>query len=207
MPLDYHINRTGTVVPSHNNDKVNNYYLQNVNMDGYFLLISLEPNQALLVKFPDRMNFFDRYSGIDTGGMNNGVLHGKGDHYLLANVAAALFGVAAVLKDTHSIHISFGDMSADNGSDPWSPGSVDHAGHGHGSRSGLDVDFRYIDNGGYSFHGKMNNKNFSKKNNEIVYQVAETFGFKKNYQGKMAKLSGIPTAGGHDDHGHLGFGS
>jgi len=207
MPFDYKINRDGTVVPEENKDQAHNYYLQKTDLSGYFFLISLPQNGANLVQFPDRLNFFDRYSGVDTGGKNNGVNHGKGDHFLLSEVAAALFGVAAVLKDTWGIHMSFGDMSADNGTDPWSPGSADHAGHGHGSRSGVDIDFRYVNHNGLSFHGKMNDKQFSATNNLTIYRVAETFGFKKNYQGKMAKLAGIPTAGGHDDHGHLGYGA
>lgn len=208
MPTDYMIKRDGTVTIFHGlADSTNNYHLRNQQNTAYNKLTTLETNAAGLVKFPDSMDFFGRYGTVDTGGKNGGVKHGKGDHYLLPHVAAALFGVAAVLKDTHGIHISFGDMSADNGTDPWSPGFNDHAGHGHGSRSGMDVDFRYIDKNGNSFHGKMNDDNFSVEKNDIVYRVAKTFNFNSNYQGTLAKLAGVPTASGHNDHGHLGYGS
>lgn len=208
MPTDYFINRNGTVkIFVGLADNIRNFFLKKTDDSEYFNLITLELNEANLVKFPDRMNFFDRYGVVDTGGKNNQVVHGKGDHYLLPDVAAHLFGLAAVLKDSYGIHISFGDMSADNGTDPWSKGFADHSGHGHGSRKGIDIDFRYINHAGHRFHGYMNDKQFSVEKNQLVYRIAELFGFRVNYQGKMSKLSGIPTAGGHDDHGHLGFGS
>ena len=154
--------------------------------------------------FPDELDFFSRYSTKDAGGKNNGVDHGKGDHYINPLVAAALFGLAAVLKDTHGIHMSFGDMSADNGSDPWQKGFKDHKGHGHSGRSGLDVDFRYIGKDSKAFHGTMNSNNFDHAKNETVFKVAQTFGFTENYRGSVS-LSGARYEAGHDDHGHLGF--
>lgn len=131
---------------------------------------------------------------------------GQGDHYVQPIVAAALFGLAAVLKDTHGITMDFGDMSADNGTDPWEKGSEDHKGHGHGDRSGLDIDFRYINYKGVSFRGLMTDKQFSVAKNQLVFDTAAKFGFTENYQGNSAKLKGIKTAGGHNNHGHLGYG-
>ncbi len=80
---------------------------------------------------------------------------GQEDHFVQPIVAAALFGLTAVLKDGYGIKISFGDMSSSNGSDPWQPGEKHHYGHGHkGNRSGLDVDFRYVNKDGVSFQSQ-----------------------------------------------------
>ncbi|MBK8810846.1 MAG: hypothetical protein IPN69_08975 [Acidobacteria bacterium] len=171
----------------------------------FVYLTSLTANNSFLVEFPARMDFFDRYSPVDKGGKNNGVDHGTGDHFVRPEVAAALFGLAAVLKDKYGITISFGDMSAENGTDPWSRRGEDHKGHGHKSRSGVDIDFRYIDKNGNSFQGKMNSSKFSTVNNQAVYDVAKSFGFTENFQGTTNKLIGVATASGHNNHGHLGF--
>lgn len=113
-------------------------------------------------------------------------------------------------------------MSSSNGSDPWQRGSKHHSGHGHlGKRSGLDVDFRYLTTAGSSFQdgnrgpwvkvGKsgyfndMGSSRFSVSNNQTLYNVANIFGFTRNYQGRNGNLTSIPGVGGHNDHGHLGL--
>jgi hypothetical protein len=104
--------------------------------------------------------------------------------------------------------MSFGDMSSSNGSDPWQAGQKHHSGHGHkGNRSGLDVDFRYINKDGVSFQSSTatSDSQFSKENNQTVYDNAKKFGFTVNYQGTNGRLTGVTKAGGHNDHGHLGF--
>jgi hypothetical protein len=118
-----------------------------------------------------------------------------------------LFGVINELRDK-GITISLGDMSSSNGSDPWQAGGGHHAGHGHnGNRSGLDVDFRYINSDGVSFQSQTatTSSQFSASNNASVYSAAKTFGFMKNYQGTAGTLSGVTKVGGHNDHGHLGM--
>ena len=100
-------------------------------------------------------------------------------------------------------------MSSSNGSDPWEKGFKHHAGHGHnGKRTGLDVDFRYLNINGKSFHSKNAFKSsyFSVLNNQRVYDAAATFGFTKNFQGTSGKgLLNVPTELGHNNHGHLGL--
>ncbi len=182
------------------------YYLEKMDTPGvYNFLTQLQTNNSGLVRFPDSKDFFNRYGPEDKGGENNGVKHGKGDHYLNPDVAAALFGLAAVLKDSHGITMSFGDMSAENGTDPYTKGGKDHLGHGHDGRSGLDIDFRYVDKDGNSFQGRMDSATFDKKKNQTIYDTAKTFGFIENYQGKLNKLTGVETEDGHNNHGHLGF--
>ncbi len=114
--------------------------------------------------------------------------------------------------------MSFGDMSSSNGSDPWQKSYEKnrnrghHGGHGHlGDRSGLDIDFRYINTNGESFQSTTarSDSQFSVANNQAVYNVASTFGFTANYQGnsqgRNRGLTGPQAIGGHNDHGHLGF--
>ena len=99
-------------------------------------------------------------------------------------------------------------MSSSNGSDPWQAGSKHHAGHGHnGKRSGLDVDFRYLNDSGVSFQSQTatTDSQFSLTNNTAVYNAGKRFGFTKNYQGTSGTVSGITKVGGHNDHGHLGI--
>lgn len=134
---------------------------------------------------------------------------GSGDHYLKPAAAAAFFGVIHELNGK-GITISFGDMSSSNGSDPANAGknTFHHAGHGHtGKRTGLDADFRYIDQDGKSYRGVMSDSRFSVENNTAVYNAAERFGFShaNTYQGKTGTIAGVKTMGGHNNHGHLGF--
>jgi hypothetical protein len=135
---------------------------------------------------------------------------GAGDHFLQPVVAAALFGVINVLNDQNpQWNLSLGDMSSSNGSDPWQQGQRHHAGHGHnGTRSGLDIDFRYLDNNGISFQSPTasTDAQFSQANNESVFRTAGTFGFNLNWRGPNAPaMANSSPAGGHDNHGHLGF--
>jgi hypothetical protein len=99
-------------------------------------------------------------------------------------------------------------MSSSNGSDPWQSGSKHHAGHGHfGKQSGMNADFRYINNDGNSFQSATatSDSSFSLENNTSVYDAAERFGFTKNYQGTNGTVSGVTKVGGHNDHGHIGL--
>lgn len=133
---------------------------------------------------------------------------GQGDHYLKPETAAALFGLVNYLHSEYGFTISLGDMSSSNGSDPWQIGFKHHAGHGHlGKRSGLDVDFRYLNTDGNSFQSSnaFKSSSFSTLNNQRVYNAAATFGFTKNYQGTSGSLTGVTKVGGHNDHGHLGL--
>lgn len=157
---------------------------------------------------------FNRYGTVDAGGQDRatGENVGQGDHFLQAVAAAALFGTLNVLNSDHQLTVSLGDMSSSNGSDPWQPGGRHHAGHGHdGNRSGLDIDFRYMNNNGVSFQSQTarSDAQFSVQNNQTVYDTARTFGFTTNYQGtnrgNNGDIQGVTRAGGHNDHGHLGF--
>jgi hypothetical protein len=133
---------------------------------------------------------------------------GQGDRFVQPGVAAALFGLTTVLNQDYGITIALGDMSSSNGSDPWQPGSIHHGGHGHkGNRTGLDIDFRYVNGDGLSFQSTtaITDKQFSQKNNQTVYDRAKKFGFDTNYQGTNGKLARVRKVAGHNDHGHLGF--
>ncbi|RMG01716.1 MAG: hypothetical protein D6735_11385, partial [Acidobacteria bacterium] len=205
---DYFINRDGSYVVVKNDCKCHNYYIETEKGSReYRQLATLEENDAGLVEFPAEMDFFGRYGSVDKGGGD----HGAGDHFVKPEVAAGLFGVAAVLKDEYGITISFGDTSSSNGRDLWHPGMIHHSGHGHNGRSGLDVDFRYINKDGKSFRSNSarSDSQFSVEKNQAVYDVAKTFGFNENYQGnrqgKKTGLQGVKAIGGHNDHGHLGY--
>ncbi len=199
-------------------DSFDRFYVETEETPGkYKFLTSLEKNEAGLVNFPANSNFFERYGTEDAGGNDRkvGEIVGQGDHYLQPVVAAALFGLAAVLKDSNGITMSFGDMSSANGSDPWQPSMANktaknghHSGHGHnGVRTGLDVDFRYVNGDGASFQSKTatSDPQFSAEKNQTIYDTAKKFGFTTNYQGTSGKLTGVTRVGGHNDHGHLGF--
>jgi len=218
---DYYINRDGSWTVVETQCQCDTYNIETQAGSGeYRELGTLQRNAAGLVEFPGEMNFFTRYGAPDAGGVDRvlGETVGQGDHFVRPDVAAGLFGLSAVLKDDYGITMSFGDMSSSNGSDPWQPSFVKnpnrghHGGHGHlGDRSGLDIDFRYINNNGESFQGKKarSSSDFSVANNQAVYNVASTFGFTVNYQGnsqgRNTGLTGPQAIGGHNDHGHLGF--
>jgi hypothetical protein len=99
-------------------------------------------------------------------------------------------------------------MSSSNGSDPWQQGSDHHQGHGHlGTRSGIDIDFRYLNTDGLSFQSPnaFGSAQFSADNNQSLYNAARTFGFTTNYQGTNGTLTNVNQASGHNNHGHLGL--
>lgn len=49
-------------------------------------------------------------------------------------------------------------------------------------------------------------KIFDKAKNEALYTLANKWGFTANYTGPNTPISGITRSGGHDNHGHFGFG-
>jgi len=160
-----------------------------------------------MVEFPANGLLFGRYGTIDAGGVSGAEIVGQGDRYLRPIAAAALFGIANSLTN-RGFMIDFGDMSSSNGSDPWQPGGNHHAGHGHmGKRSGLDVDFRYVDADGLSFQSSnaFENERYDSGTNQIVYDTAKRFGFTKNFQGLSGNLDGPTKIPAHNDHGHLGL--
>lgn len=206
------IDRNGSIrVRNRTNATRHRYFIQNRQADDYIQLITLSSNGAGLVKFLSEgvmggNTYFSRYGTVDSGGRSGSENVGQGDHYLLPIVAAALFGTAIVLRENHAITVSFGDMSSSNGSDPWSPGFQHHSGHGHrGSRSGLDVDFRYVNSRGLSFQGRNAARDMDIGKNTTIYTVAQRFGFRNNYQGTQGRIPGVTKVRGHNDHGHLGF--
>jgi RHS repeat-associated protein len=210
-PDDHYINNDGSIKSVKTDDTFDRFYVQDNNSaTGYNLAGQLDKNDAGLVQFPATGVGLSRYGTVDAGGTSTSPAEtvGQGDHYLKPAAAAALFGLANYLNTNNNFTISLGDMSSSNGSDPWQPGSRHHAGHGHfGRRSGLDVDFRYLNNEGISFQSAnaFNNSNFSSDNNQSVYDAAAIFGFTKNYQGTSGNLTGATKVAGHNDHGHLGL--
>lgn len=210
-PDDYYVARDGTIQVFETAECFDRFYVETNDIPGkYQKVAQLEKNEAGLVEVPATMNFFDRYGTVDAGGTdkNGDETVGQGDHFVQPIVAADLFGLAAVLKDSHGISISFGDMSSSNGSDPWQPGQIHHSGHGHkGNRSGLDVDFRYVNKDGVSVQSQTatSDSQFSREKNQTIYDTAKKFGFTSNYQGTNGELTGVTKAAGHNDHGHLGF--
>jgi RHS repeat-associated protein len=213
---DYYIERDGYIAFIETEDTFDRFYYQE--STSWTLVATLEKNSAGLVKFPDSGTGFNRYGMVDAGGTDKDPKTrkvreevGEGDHYLEPKVAAALFGVCMRLYKEHSITISLGDMSSSNGSDPWQSGQNHHSGHGHqGNRSGMDIDFRYLNGDGVSFQSASatTDSQFSSANNQTVFDTAVKFGFTVNYQGTAGSspLTGPSRVSGHNDHGHLGFG-
>lgn len=100
------------------------------------------------------------------------------------------------------------EFSSSSGSDPWQPGGRHHAGHGHlGTRTGIDVDVRYLNTSGNSFQSAnaFTNDSYSRENNQTLFTTAELFGFTKNFQGLSGDLTGPRKINAHNDHGHLGL--
>ena len=208
---DYYINKDASIRTVKTDDSFDRFYVQDdISDTGYKQVAQLDKNEAGLVQFPATGTGFDKFGSNDAGGTSTSPPEtvGQGDHFLKPITAAALFGVADKLNSDYGLTISFGDMSSSNGSDPWQSGSKHHAGHGHlGKRSGLDVDFRYMNTEGESFQSSnaFNSSSFSSLNNQRVFDAAAAFGFTKNYQGTSGNLTGATKVGGHNDHGHLGF--
>lgn len=174
---------------------------------GFGLSTTLTENTAGLVEFPANGTGFTRYGVNDAGGTDAGIVHGPGDHWLKPITAAALFGLCNKLSRDKSFVVAFGDMSSSNGSDPWESG-IHHKGHGHGgNRIGVDIDFRYLNTEGTSFHSSnaFLDSKFSADNNQWFFDTAKTFGFTANYQGPSGTLTGIKKVAGHNNHGHIGL--
>nr|MBA3986180.1 hypothetical protein [Flavobacteriales bacterium] len=188
-PDDHYINNDGSISSVQTDDNFDRFFVQdNLSETGYRLAGQLNKNDAGLVQFPGSGTGFDRYGTVDAGGTSTSPAEtvGQGDHYLKPETAAALFGLVNKLHSDLGFNLSLGDMSSSNGSDPWQAGFKHHAGHGHlGKRSGLDVDFRYLNSDGNSFQSSnaFKSSSFSSLNNQRVYDAAATFGFTKNYQG------------------------
>jgi RHS repeat-associated protein len=210
-PDDHYIDNDGSIQTVKTDDNFDRFYVQNnASKTGYSLAGQLNKNDVGLVQFPANGKGFSRYGTSDAGGTSPSPAEivGQGDHYLQPETAAALFGLVNKLNTDFGFDISLGDMSSSNGSDPWQAGLKHHAGHGHlGKRSGLDVDFRYLNIDGASFQSPnaFNNISFSSLNNQRVYDAAATFGFTKNYQGTSGDLTGVTKVSQHNDHGHLGL--
>ena len=210
-PDDHYINNDGSIQTVKTDDDFDRFYVQdNTSETGYNLAGQLNKNDAGLVQFPASGTGFNRYGTSDAGGTSTSPseMVGQGDHYLQPGTAAALFGLVNKLNTDFDFNISLGDMSSSNGSDPWQAGFSHHKGHGHlGKRSGLDVDFRYLNTVGASFQSPnaFKSSSFSTLNNQRVYDAAATFGFTKNYQGTSGNLLGIKKVIQHNDHGHLGL--
>jgi hypothetical protein len=204
----FYIYKNGEIKYIESTDSNIAYYVQIKEGSNDFKKINtLTKNTFGLVKFPDSGSGFDRYSGVDTGGKSKIEDVGTGDHYLLPQTAAALYGILNETIDK-KWELKFGDMSSENGSDPTSsPSDADthHAGHGHkGKQSGLNIDFRYLDTNGKSFQGLSSSKSFDDSKNKKFFEIAFKYGFNKNYAtGK--EYSGVNSkVGKHYDHGHIG---
>ncbi len=203
-PHDYVIANNGTITYTAGTNTTHRYFFEGNQQPSYTLVA----NDSGLVLIPDTGTGFARYGTVDAGGTDNGVVYGPGDHFLLPITAAALFGLMRRLNADHQFTVSLGDMSSSNGRDPWQVGFPHHAGHGHnGNRSGLDIDFRYLNRQGTSFQATnaFNSPNFSQENNQTLFDTARLFGFTLNFQGNSGNLNNVARENGHNDHGHLGF--
>jgi len=206
---EYYIYKTGKIKLIKGVNNTNDYYVEKED-NKFKLLYSLDKNSHGMVKIPDSGDGFGRYGTSDAGGISGTETVGVGDRYLLPKTAAALLGIINEV-DEKGWTIDLGDMSSDNGSDPWQSGFSHHAGHGHkGKRKGLDVDFRYLNTSGISFHGYNSSNNFDSTKNKTFYELAYKYGFKKNYCTNMntvfgENISGVSDVSEHIDHGHIGL--
>lgn len=122
------------------------------------------------------------------------------------------------MHEQHGTTIALGDMSTSNGSDPawWARNKKGklkdkhHKGHGHnGRRSGQDIDFRYVSTSGRSFQSSTatTDPRYSQELNQALYNTSSQFGFNANYEGTSGPdLDNARRVGGHNNHGHLGYG-
>jgi hypothetical protein len=208
-PLDdYYIKRDGSILIVKTNDKYDRFYTE-TNKGDFRLEYKLDKNDFGLVLFPESGYGFKRYGPVDKGGVSQEPFEnvGQGDHYLKPITAAALFGLINELREK-GITLSLGDMSSSTGTDPWQKGQKHHKGHGHlGKRSGLDVDFRYVNIYGNEIHSAAatSDKLFDVEKNTLIYKTAEKYGFIKNFQGINGQIENVNKISGHDNHGHLGL--
>lgn len=207
---EYYIYKTGKIKLIKGTIKKSAYYVEKT-VGKFKLLYILEENSYGLVEIPSSGNGFNRYAKYpDVGGISKGETVGKGDHYLLPNTAAALLGIINEINEK-GWEIHLGDMSSENGSDPWGPGSKHHAGHGHlGTRKGLDIDFRYLNKSGKSYQGNNTSSEFDKEKNKTVFNLAHNYGFRSNYCTDPnsvfgENILGVKNISSHKDHGHFGL--
>ncbi len=201
---DYVVANNGTINYTAGTNTTHRYFFEGDQQPTYTLVA----NASGLVQIPDNGVGFARYGTVDAGGTDNGVVYGPGDHFLLPITAAALFGLMRRLNANNQFTVSLGDMSSSNGRDPWQTGFPHHAGHGHnGNRTGLDIDFRYLNAQGTSFQAPnaFTSPNFNQANNQTLFDTARLFGFTLNFQGNSGNLNNVARENGHNDHGHLGF--
>jgi len=205
----YYIHKTGRIKLIKGVSSKHDYYVEK-EKNKFKLLYTLDKNSHGMVKIPDSGGGFDRYGTNDAGGTSGNETVGKGDRYVLPKTAAALFGLINEINEK-GWEIDLGDMSSENGSDPWQSGFSHHAGHGHnGTRKGLDVDFRYLNSSGKSFQGKNTSSSFDSSKNKTVFELAHKYGFKKNYCTNVVvvfgeSISGVSNVSDHKDHGHIGL--
>ena len=193
-------------------------YYRQIEGTEYERLLQLTINEDGYVNFPASGNHFNRYGGIDEGGRcpytNEDV--GFGDHFLTPDAAAALLGVISEIGD-EGWEVHLGDMSSENGSDPWDINNVTtrnianktyghHAGHGHfGTQSGVNIDFRYLATNGVSFQGRWDtDSRFDDDKNRAFFEIANAYGFGRNYATGKDYAGVNPSVPSHYDHGHLG---
>ncbi len=207
--FEYYTYQSGKVKLKKGTQKKHAYYVEK--SEGKFkLLYVLEENDHGMVKIPDSGSGFNRYGGVDAGGVSGSETVGEGDRYLLPKTAAGLFGIINDVNEK-GWEIHLGDMSSKNGSDPWQAGSFHHAGHGHnGNRKGLDCDFRYLNTSGKSYQGLNTSSVFDSEKNKTVFTLAYKYGFRKNFCANPITVLGSTVLGlthqeDHDDHGHIGL--
>lgn len=206
---EYYIYKSGKIKHISGTEKKHTYYVEKES--GKFkLLYSLDENGHGMVKIPDSGAGFDRYGTVDAGGTSGGEVVGKGDRYLVPKTVAALFGIINEVNEK-GWEVHLGDMSSENGSDPWQSGFDHHAGHGHnGNRKGLDVDFRYLNTSGKSYQGNNDSSSFDKVKNKTFFELAYKYGFRKNYCTNVTtvfgeSISGVTNVSNHKDHGQIGL--
>ncbi|KIC03671.1 hypothetical protein OA88_02670 [Flavobacterium sp. JRM] len=206
---EYYTYKSGKIKLIKGTEKKHAYYVEKGG--GKFkLLYVLDENEHGMVKIPSSGSGFGRYSGVDAGGISGGETVGQGDHYLLPKTAACLFGIISEVNEK-GWEIHLGDMSSENGSDPWGAGYSHHSGHGHlGRRKGLDCDFRYLNTSGKSYQGNNTNSIFDKGKNKTFFDLAYTYGFRKNFCANPVTILGNSVPGvihdkDHVDHGHIGL--
>jgi len=218
---DWYIRKDGNIEVFRTDDSFDRFFVFDENHQEFTLKAQLEKNAFGLVEFPLDGWGFTNYNPGERGGYDPYAHEtvGQGDRWLKPLTAAALFGLTNQLRNEFGITLALNDMSSSNGSDPWDAkfrkwkdGKLEwnghHAGHGHnGNRTGLDIDWRYVDKNGNSQHGVFTKGStlFDVKLNESIYRTANKWGFNNNYTGKNTPISGVTHAKGHDDHGHFGF--
>ncbi|WP_052259548.1 hypothetical protein [Flavobacterium sp. KMS] len=203
----FYIYRNGDIKYINSTEEISYYVQVKEGSINFKKIETLSKNIYGLVKFPALGDGFGRYGGEDVGGKSKIEDVGKGDHYLLPQTAAALFGVISDAIDK-KWQIDFGDMSSENGSDPTSNPSnakSHHSGHGHkGKQSGLNIDFRYLNKNGKSFRGNTSSIIFDDNKNEELFKIGFKYGFDKNYATDKNYVGVNPKVGKHYDHGHFG---